>query len=124
MDIYAPCALGATVNDETLDRLKCSIIAGAANNQLADESKHGEVVRGKGMIYAPDFLINAGGVINCYAEVKSLTSEWAMKKAEEIYDTTYNVIMSSREKGLPTYKVANTMAEERIAAMAKVKQYI
>lgn len=124
MDIYAPCALGATVNDDTLDRLKCSIIAGAANNQLADESKHGEVVRGKGMIYAPDFLINAGGVINCYAEVKGLTSEWAMSKAEEIFDTTYNVIMSSREQGLPTYKVANNMAEERISAIAKVKQYM
>ncbi len=123
MDIYAPCALGATVNDNTLERLKCSIIAGAANNQLANENIHGEIVRSKGMIYAPDFLINAGGVINCYAEVKNLTSEWAMAKAEEIYDTTLNVITTSREQGIPTYKVANTMAEQRIEAMAKVKQY-
>jgi leucine dehydrogenase len=78
MDIYAPCALGATVNDETLSRLKCSIIAGAANNQLKKEQIHGQAVMDKGIIYAPDFALNAGGVINCYAEVKGLSSEWAM----------------------------------------------
>ncbi|TNE98642.1 MAG: Glu/Leu/Phe/Val dehydrogenase, partial [Bacteroidetes bacterium] len=85
MDIYAPCALGATVNDETLSRLKCSIIAGAANNQLKNEEVHGKAVMDKGIIYAPDFALNAGGVINCYSEVKGLTSSWAMGKAEDIY---------------------------------------
>src|SRR5690606_19484538 len=69
MDIYAPCALGATVNDETLSRLKCSIISGAANNQLKNEAVHGKMVMDKGIIYAPDFALNAGGVINCYSEV-------------------------------------------------------
>jgi len=79
MDIYAPCALGATVNDDTLSRLSCSIIAGAANNQLKEESKHGVEVMKKGIIYAPDFTINAGGVINCFSEVQGLSSEWALQ---------------------------------------------
>lgn len=121
MDIYAPCALGATVNDETLSQLNCSIIAGAANNQLKHETIHGEVVKEKGIIYVPDFMLNAGGVINCYAEVKGLSSEWAMSKAAEIYDTSLNIINRSNSDNVPTYKIANKMAEERIAAIGKVK---
>lgn len=121
MDIYAPCALGATVNDETLAKLNCSIIAGAANNQLQNESVHGEAVKDKGIIYVPDFMLNAGGVINCYAEVKGLTAEWAMKKAEEIYETSLNIINRSIADNVPTYKIANKMAEERIASIGKVK---
>jgi len=120
-DIYAPCALGATVNDDTLSRLKCSIIAGAANNQLAKESIHGEAVKSQGIIYVPDFMLNAGGVINCYAEVKGLTSEWAMGKAEEIYNTTLNILNRSNADNVPSYKIANQMAEERIEAIGKVK---
>jgi len=121
LDIYAPCALGATVNDFTLDHLKCSIIAGAANNQLADETVHGEIMKEKGIIYVPDFMLNAGGVINCYAEVKGLSSEWAMGKAEEIYQTTTNILERSQADNVPTYKIANQMAEERIEAIGRVK---
>ncbi|WP_070136790.1 Glu/Leu/Phe/Val dehydrogenase dimerization domain-containing protein [Crocinitomix algicola] len=121
MDIYAPCALGATVNDDTLSKLKCSIIAGAANNQLQDEKIHGELVKSRGMIYVPDYMLNAGGVINCYAEVKGLSSEWAMNKAEEIYNTTLNIIERSNSTNEPTYKIANQMAEERIASIGQVK---
>ena len=121
MDIYAPCALGATINDSTLNRLKCSIIAGAANNQLQQEDIHGKIVMEKGMIYAPDFALNAGGVINCYSEVKGLSSEWAMSKAEEIYTTIHNIVKRSKDENVPTYKIANKMAEERISAMGKVK---
>jgi len=121
MDIYAPCALGATVNDDTLKQLKCSIIAGAANNQLKDEGIHGEVVKDKGIIYVPDFMLNAGGVINCYAEVKELSPEWAMSKAEEIYNRTLDIVGRSNSEGTPTYKIANKMAEERIEAIGKVK---
>ena len=121
MDIYAPCALGATVNDETLSQLKCSIIAGAANNQLAKESVHGVAVKEKGIIYVPDFMINAGGVINCYAEVKGLSAEWAMSKAEDIYSTTLNILNRSASENIPTYKIANAMAEERISSIGKVK---
>lgn len=121
MDIYAPCALGATVNDDTLSQLKCSIIAGAANNQLKDEKIHGNAVMSKGMIYVPDYMINAGGVINCYAEVKGLSAEWAMDKAAQIYDTTLSILGRSSNENIPTYSIANTMAEERIASIGMVK---
>lgn len=121
MDIYAPCALGATINDDTLSRLKCSIIAGAANNQLQKEDVHGREVMEKGIIYAPDFTLNAGGVINCYSEVKGLAPEWAMGKAEEIYTTIQNIVKRSQSENVPTYQIANKIAEERIEAMGKVK---
>ena len=121
MDIYAPCALGATVNDETLLKLKCDIIAGAANNQLADEAKHGVEVMKKGMIYAPDYLINAGGLINCYSEVIGYNRDAAMNQAEQIYQTTLDIIKKSKAENVPTYLAANQLAEARINAMAKVK---
>ena len=121
MDIYAPCALGATVNDDTLQRLKCSIIAGAANNQLKQEDVHGRAVMEKGIIYAPDFALNAGGVINCYSEVAGLSAEWAMGKADEIYTTIATIVKRSKSENIPTYQIANKMAEERIAAIGQVK---
>ncbi len=121
MDIYAPCALGATVNDDTLSRLKCSIIAGAANNQLAIETKHGQAVLDKGIIYAPDYALNAGGVINVYAEVASKSAEWALQKAEDIYTTIYDIIDRSQKENIPASAIANKMAEERIQAIGNVK---
>ena len=121
VDIYAPCALGATINDDTLSRLKCSIIAGAANNQLQTEAVHGKAVMEKGMIYAPDYALNAGGVINCYSDVKGLSSEWAMNKADEIYTTIQNIVKRSSSENVPAYQIANKMAEERIEAIGKVK---
>lgn len=114
MDIYAPCALGATINDTTLSQLKCSVIAGAANNQLADENKHGNLLMEKGIVYAPDYLINAGGVMNCYAEVMNISSDDVMKMAENIFSTTYDIIKTSHSESIPTYLVANRVAEERI----------
>ena len=81
MDVYAPCALGATVNNETIDKLKCSIIAGAANNQLLDEKQHGQQLFDKGIVYAPDYLINAGGVMNCYAEIHGISDKKVMEMA-------------------------------------------
>ena len=122
MDIYAPCALGATVNDDTLRRLKCSIIAGAANNQLANESVHGKKVIEMGMIYAPDYLINAGGVMNCAGEVYNIDNDKVMSMAENIYNTTIAIIKKSREEGIPSYLAANKMAEERIASLIKDKK--
>jgi leucine dehydrogenase len=121
MDIYAPCALGATINDETLERLKCSIIAGAANNQLANEKVHGEAVMKKGILYAPDFLINAGGLINVYSELEGYNRERSMSRAEKIYYTTLDIFKLSKEKNIPTYQAANMLAEERINAIGKVK---
>ena len=121
MDIYAPCALGATVNDASLEQLKCQIIAGAANNQLADEQRHGNMVREKGVIYAPDYVINAGGVINCFAEVAGYDSDWSLHKAEHIYNTTLDIIQNARSADIPSYEAANRLAEERIAAIGKVQ---
>lgn len=121
MDIYAPCALGATINDDTLSRLKCSVIAGAANNQLKIEDVHGKAVMDKGIIYAPDFALNAGGVINCFAEVEGLTSKWAMDKATDIYSTIENIVKRSMSEGIPTYQIANKIAEERIESIGIVK---
>jgi leucine dehydrogenase len=121
MDIYAPCALGATIDYDTLSRLKCSIIAGAANNQLKIEEEHGKAVMDRGIIYAPDYALNAGGVINCYSEVKGLPSSWAMSKADEIYQTISNIVKRSKSENIPTFKIANKMAEERIEAIGRVK---
>jgi leucine dehydrogenase len=121
MDIYSPCALGATINDDTLSRLNCSIIAGAANNQLANEKIHGKAVLDKNIIYAPDFALNAGGVINCYAEVTGQSSDWAMNKAEDIYTTIEQIINRSSEEHIPSYAIANKIAEERIESIGKVK---
>lgn len=121
MDIYAPCALGATVNTDTLNRLKCSIICGAANNQLADENVHGKLVIEKGILYAPDFVVNAGGIINVFYELEGYNRERAMSHAEKIYDTTLNIFKVSKEQNIPTYMAANRIAEKRIADMAKIK---
>lgn len=122
MDIYAPCALGATINDETLSSLKCAIIAGAANNQLKEEAKHGIDVLDKGMFYAPDFLINAGGVINCYTEVAGSDRKAALKKTENIYNTTLEIFEKSARENIPTYLAANMLAEQRIEAIGRIKQ--
>jgi leucine dehydrogenase len=121
VDIYAPCALGATVNDETLKRLKCAVIAGSSNNQLKDENVHGQAVMDKGIVYAPDFAINSGGVINVYTEFKGLNPTWGMTKAEEIYTTIQNIVKRSKQENIPTYKIANRIAEERIISVGKVK---
>lgn len=120
IDIYAPCALGATINDNTLSRLKCKVICGAANNQLADEKKHGELVMSKGILYAPDFVINAGGIINVFYELEGYNRERAMAHAEKIYDTTWNVIQTAKAEKIPTYMAANRLAEKRIEAIARI----
>ncbi len=120
IDIYAPCALGATVNDDSLSKLKCKIICGAANNQLADEKKHGEMVKQKGILYAPDFVVNAGGIINVYYELDGYVRERAMAHAEKIYATTANILQVAKNENIPTYVAANRLAEERIAAIAKI----
>jgi leucine dehydrogenase len=123
MDIYAPCALGATINDETLAKLKCQIIAGAANNQLKDEKIHGEIVMKKGLIYAPDYVINAGGIINCYTEVAGKSMQWSMQNAENIYSTILSVLKESKENNIPTYLAANRLAEKRINSIAGIKKW-
>jgi leucine dehydrogenase len=123
IDIYAPCALGATINDETIKRLKCAIIAGAANNQLADEMIHGQALMDKGVLWAPDFLINAGGLINVYSELqgKGYNRERALNQASKIYDTTLDILHTSKKENIPTIAAAKRIAEKRIYEMGKVK---
>jgi leucine dehydrogenase len=117
-DIYAPCALGATVNDETIPQLKAKVIAGAANNQLKDTA-HGDRIHEMGIVYAPDYVINAGGVINVADELYGYDPDRAMKKVELIYDNVAKVIEISKRDGIPTYVAADRMAEERIETMRK-----
>lgn len=121
MDIYAPCALGATLNTENINRLKCQIIAGAANNQLADETVHGPMLVERGIIYAPDFLINAGGLINVYSELIGYNRQRALTQTEHIYAVTLEILKKSREEGIYTQAAATQMAEKRIADIGKVK---
>jgi leucine dehydrogenase len=123
MDIYAPCALGATINDDTIKKLKCQIIAGAANNQLADEVKHGKAVVDSGILYAPDFLINAGGLINSYAELVGYNNQRAMQATEMIYQVTQSIIEKSKNENITTTSAANKIAEERIEAAKGLRAY-
>jgi len=120
-DIYAPCALGATVNAETISRMKCAIIAGSANNQLADEKADGQLLLDKGILYAPDYLINAGGLINVYSEMSGYTKKRTMQLAENIYEATREVLKKSKLENIPTNIAANRIAEKRIADIRKIK---
>lgn len=113
VDIYAPCALGATINDDTINRLKCTIVAGAANNQLA-EDRHGEELMQKGILYAPDYVINAGGIINISFE-ENYSLENALAKVDEIYETLTEVFDTSAREGNTTNHIADQLARERIA---------
>ena len=121
MDIYAPCALGATVNTGTIDRLKCSIIAGAANNQLEDEKVHGKLLMDKGLVYAPDFLINAGGLISVNSEVYKLNRERTMEMTEKIYDSVLNILKTAAKNKIPTVQAALRIAQDRIDSISKLK---
>lgn len=122
VDIYAPCAMGATLNDDTLGRIKAQVIAGGANNQLEDEIKHGNILKDKGVIYAPDFVINAGGIINISSELKgNYNKQLALNWTEKIYDTTLNIFKVADEQGVPTQEAAMRIAEKRIEDIGKVK---
>ena len=114
MDIYAPCAMGATVNDKTIAQLKAKIIAGSANNQLADEQKNGPMLRERGIVYAPDFLINAGGIINVYAELEKYDRKEIMRKTENIYNTTLEILKNADDNNITTYQAAFNIAQARI----------
>ena len=116
VDIYAPCALGATVNDETITKLKAKIVAGAANNQLADENRHGAQLRERGIVYAPDFLINAGGIINVYAELENYGKKEIISKTENIYDTTLEILKKAEQEDITSHQAALQIALKRIAA--------
>lgn len=119
-DIYAPCALGASINDETIPQLKCKIVAGAANNQLK-EDRHGGILKEKGIIYAPDYLINAGGVMNVSIEFEGWADDKSRRMIDTIYDKTLEVFRISDEQNIPVNKAADVMAEKRIESIRNIK---
>jgi leucine dehydrogenase len=120
-DVFAPCALGAVVDDETLPRLRCSIIAGSANNVLA-EARHGEALAERGILYAPDYVINAGGLINVADELEGYNRERATKRVMRIRDSVERIIAISKRDGVPTNVAADTLALERIAAISSMER--
>lgn len=121
-DIYAPCALGATLNDLTIPRLKCTIIAGAANNQLKDELKHGYMLMDRSITYAPDFLINAGGLINVYNEyLGHYNRNRVFEQAEKIYTTCLNILNLAENEKISSQEAAIKLSEKRIAEIGRVR---
>src|SRR5690606_3240216 len=122
MDIFAPCALGGSVNSGTIERLNCALIAGAANNQLKDEERHGYMLRDKGITYAPDFLINAGGLINVFNEYGgSYNRKRVLEQVEKIYDTCFRVLTQAESDGVSSQEAAIRMAEDRINTIGRIR---
>ena len=113
-NIYCPCAVGATVNDKTIDRLNFDIIAGAANNVLENYEKHGNILFRKNILYAPDYVINAGGVINIYNELGEYNKIDVFKQVEKIYDNLLNIFVESEKQNLATNIVSDLLAEKII----------
>ncbi len=114
MDIYAPCALGGTLNDNSIPKLKCEIVAGGANNQLAKEYVHDDLLIKHNILYAPDFLINAGGLINVYSELKGYSKEKVIKKTETIFETTLEIFKKAYNEKISTQKAALKIAKNKI----------
>lgn len=121
IDIFAPCALGAVLNTPNINALNCDIVAGAANNQLANEDEHGMLLNERGILYAPDFLINAGGLINVYSEVIGYNKENAMRDTEKIYDTTLNIFKVAKEQNIHAQQAAIVLAQKRIDDILSVQ---
>jgi leucine dehydrogenase len=115
-DIFAPCALGGIINDENLPKLRAEVICGGANNQLLEE-RHGYQLEEMGMQYTPDYVANAGGVINVFGEVAGWDSERALRKADEIYDTVLSVFEIAKAEGIPSFEAADRLAERRLASV-------
>jgi leucine dehydrogenase len=120
-EVFAPCALGAVVNDRTIPQLRCRIIAGAANNQLGEE-RHGDEIEGRGILYAPDYVINAGGLINVYGELHDWSAGRSKRKAGEIHETLLQLFELAQEQGIPTYEAADRLAERRIEQVASLQR--
>lgn len=121
VDIYAPCALGATINDDTVYKIKAKVIAGAANNQLANENVQGPILQQRGIVYAPDFLINAGGIINVFSEIAHYDKAESMRRTENIYNTTLEIFEYAKSNNLTPQKAAMEIADARIAQRKKEK---
>lgn len=120
VDIFAPCAMGAVINDDTLSELNCKVIAGSANNILARD-EHGEKLKGLGIVYAPDFVINAGGIINIQDELHGYNRDRAMKRVEGIFETLQTIFALAREHDISTVAAATEYANERIRKISRLR---
>ena len=122
-DIFAPCALGGVINNDTIDRLRCRIIAGCANNQLKDEEKHGKALEKRKILYAPDYVINSGGLINVANELEGYNRERAVQQAAGIHDILLRIFDLAEREKQTTVQAANTLAERRIQEIGRIKNY-
>ncbi len=120
-DIQAPCAMGAVVNDQTISKFKCKVIAGGANNVLA-EARHGDQLRELGILYAPDYVVNAGGLMNVFVELEGYSPERAFEKTRKVYDNVKKVFEIAKRDNIGTHTAADRLAEERIATIGRLKQ--
>jgi leucine dehydrogenase len=119
-DVFAPCAMGGVINDKTVEQLKVKIVAGAANNQL-HESRHGDILHQRGILYAPDYAINAGGLMNVYVELEGYSKERATRMTRGVHNTIEAIIRTAKNENIPTYKAADRVAEERLRVLSSVK---
>jgi len=119
-DVFAPCAMGAVINERTLPDLKCGIVCGSANNVL-HEDDDAQALADKGIVYAPDYVVNAGGLINVANELEGYNSDRATQAVEGIYDITRRIFEIAKEEGITTAKAADTLAERRIASLGRIK---
>ena len=117
VDVFAPCALGAILNNDTIPQIKAKIVAGGANNQLADEARHGMMLREKGILYAPDYVINAGGLINVFHELKGFNADAARTQAAGIYDTILQIYQEADAENILSHQASDRIAERRINNM-------
>lgn len=122
VDVYAPCALGGTVNPDTVPKMRCKIIAGSANNQLKDEERTIQLLKEHNILYTPDFLINSGALISCYSELEGYGTDRTESLIRNIYSATRHVLQTSREEDITTFEAARQLAERRIADMTKLKR--
>ena len=121
-DILSPCALGAVINDQTINTLKCQVVVGAANNQLA-EPRHGQELLQRGILYAPDYVVNAGGLMNVFVELEGYSPERAKQKTNEVYNNLMEVFNIAEEEGITTNEAANRLAEKRLDSISSLRQH-
>lgn len=114
VDVFAPCALGGILNSSTIPLIKAPIIAGCANNQLEDEQIHSKLLESKGILYCPDYVINAGGLLNVYNEMIGSDEEKIFKEVNHIYDTLLDIFQISKDQRITTHEAAKHLAEQRI----------
>lgn len=121
-DVFAPCALGAIINDKSLPTLKCKVIAGAANNQLS-EDRHGDALRELGILYAPDYVINSGGLINVFVELEGYSADRAIEKTQQVYNSLMEVYAIADRENISNQKAADHLAEKRIKGIGQLRQH-